>query len=114
MAFKPPSAELRNRLPAEWKNEFDGGWLTLQLKNEEVITAAIEKQFAGFMATEKKDTDRVMEKARTFKTVVTVVGFAIGIICICYAVYPFHPPPAFFAITPGSVFFFHVTSIPAA
>ncbi|MEJ0088968.1 MAG: hypothetical protein WDM80_04335 [Limisphaerales bacterium] len=87
--FQPPNAQLLNRLPAEWKNEFDGGWLTLQLKNEEVITAAIEQQFAGFMATEKKDTDRVMEKARTIKTVVTILGFAIGIICLGIAAYLF-------------------------
>ncbi len=87
--FQPPTAEVLNRLPAEWKNEFDGIWLTLQLKDEEIITAAIEKQFAGFMATEKKDTDRVMEKARTIKTVITILGFAIGIICLGIAAYLF-------------------------
>src|SRR5271156_746343 len=27
--FQPPNAEILARLPAEWKNEFDGGWLTL-------------------------------------------------------------------------------------
>jgi N-acetylglutamate synthase-like GNAT family acetyltransferase len=87
--FQPPAAEVLERLPEEWKNEFDGGWLTLQLKNEEVISAALEKQFAGFMAAEKKDTDRVFEKARTLKTIVTVAGFAIGIISIGFAIYLF-------------------------
>src|SRR5271170_8121738 len=33
--FQPPTAEFFTRLPAEWKNEFDGGWLTFQLKNED-------------------------------------------------------------------------------
>jgi hypothetical protein len=93
--FKPPTPEVFARLPEQWKNEFDGGWLTLQLKNEEVITAAFEKQFAGFMAAEKKETERVTEKAQTFKTIVTIIGFAIGIICISYAVYLFiHRLPA--------------------
>lgn len=87
--FQPPSAEVRERLPAGWKNEFDGGWLTLQLKNEEVITAAFEKQFAGFHAAEKQSTDRVSEKVQTFKTVVTIIGFTIGIICFAVATYLF-------------------------
>jgi len=87
--FQPPVAEVLTRLPEEWKNEFDGGWLTLQLKNEEVITAALEKEFAQFMAAEKQDTDRISEKARTIKTVITVIGFAIGILSIGFAIYLF-------------------------
>lgn len=87
--FQPPGPEVIDRLPNEWKNEFTGGWLTLQLKNEEVITAALEKQFAGFMAAEKKDTERVSEKARTFKTIITIAGFVVGIICFAFAIYLF-------------------------
>jgi N-acetylglutamate synthase-like GNAT family acetyltransferase len=87
--FHPPNAEVLARLPAEWKNEFEGGWLTFQLKNEEVITAALENKFAGFMAAEKKETDRLSEKARTFRTVVTILGFAIGIVGIGIAIYLF-------------------------
>jgi N-acetylglutamate synthase-like GNAT family acetyltransferase len=87
--FQPPTAEILARLPDEWENEFEGGWLTLQLKNEEVITAALEKQFAGFMAAGKKDTDRVVEKARTIQTIITVIGFAIGILSIGFAIYLF-------------------------
>jgi len=87
--FKPPEPEVFGRLPEEWENEFAGGWLTLQLKNEEVITAAFEKQFAGFMASEKKNTDRVSEKARTLKTVLTIFGFTVGIFGISVAAYLF-------------------------
>jgi N-acetylglutamate synthase-like GNAT family acetyltransferase len=87
--FQPPNAEILARLPMEWRNEFDGGWLTLQLKDEEVITAALEKEFAQFMAAEKRDTDRVVEQARTLKTILTVIGFAIGIFCFGVAIYLF-------------------------
>jgi N-acetylglutamate synthase-like GNAT family acetyltransferase len=87
--FQPPTAEIRDRLPGEWKNEFDGGWLTLQLKNEEVITAAMEKGFASFKDSEKKHAAQISEKARLIKTIVTVVGFAIGIISIGIAIYLF-------------------------
>ena len=92
--FQPPTAELLARLPAEWQNEFTGGWLTLQLKNEEAINAALEKRFAGFMAAEKLETDRLSQKARAFKTVVTVAGFIIGALGIGTALYLFihrHP-----------------------
>jgi len=87
--FQPPTGEILDRLPEEWKNEFLGGWLTHQLKNEEVITAALEKQFAGFMADEKKETDRLAEKARNLRTAITVIGFAIGIIGIIVAAFMF-------------------------
>jgi N-acetylglutamate synthase-like GNAT family acetyltransferase len=87
--FQPPTAEVLARLPAVWKNEFDGGWLTLQLKNEEVIAAALEKEFAPFMAGEKSETKKISEKAKTINTVITVVGFAIGIISIGFAIYLF-------------------------
>ena len=81
------------------ENRSDGDWFTLQLKNEEVITAALEKDFAAFMAAEKRNTERTFEKARTLKTIITVIGFAIGILCIGFAVYlfvhrnPFSPGP---------------------
>jgi N-acetylglutamate synthase-like GNAT family acetyltransferase len=87
--FQPPRAEILARLPAEWKNEFEGGWLTLQLKNEEVISAALEKQFAPFMTEEKLETERISEKAKTINTIITVVGFAIGILGIGTAIYLF-------------------------
>ncbi|HVU09117.1 MAG TPA: hypothetical protein VHG89_11305 [Verrucomicrobiae bacterium] len=85
--FQPATSEILARLPEQWKNEFDGGWLTVQLKDEEKINAALESQFAGFIASEKQQTARVLEQARTLKTIITIVGFAIGIFCFALAVY---------------------------
>lgn len=87
--FQPPSAEVLARLPEEWKNEFDGAWLTFQLKNEEAITAVLEKELGTFLESEKRDTQRVFQKANTLKTIITVVGFAIGILCCAVAAYLF-------------------------
>ena len=87
--FQPPSAAILARLPQEWKNEFDGGWLTLQLKNEEVISAALEKQFAPFMTEEKLETKKISEKAKTINTIITIAGFAIGILGIVTAIFLF-------------------------
>lgn len=84
--FQPPNANTLACLPAEWKNDFDGAWLTLQLKDEEAIANALKTDFAEFMAGEKKQTERVREQAKTIRTVVTVVAFGIGIICFALAI----------------------------
>ncbi len=84
--LQPASAEILERLPAEWKN-LEGKWLTLELKNEEVIKAALGRHFAGFMEAEKKQTAEVAARARQIRTLFTVAGFAIGGICIAIAIY---------------------------
>jgi N-acetylglutamate synthase-like GNAT family acetyltransferase len=87
--FQPSNVEVLARLPDEWKNEFDGGWLTFQLKNEEVIAAALEKNFAPFMAGEKSETQKISERAKTINFIITIAGFAIGIVCIGITIYLF-------------------------
>ncbi len=84
--FQPANAEILSRLPDEWKTS-EGKWLTLELKSEAAVTAALENKFAGFLDAEKKQTARVAEKARLLKTIITVVGFTIGILCIGIAIY---------------------------
>lgn len=85
--FRPPDAETLARLPAEWRNEYDGAWLTLELKNEKAIVEALGTNFAGFMDAEKKQTERVKEQAQTIRTMITVIGFAIGIAAFGFAFY---------------------------
>lgn len=87
--FQPPAAGLLPRLPEAWKNEFDGGWLTLQLKDEEVINAAFQKHATTFLATEKMEVERVSEKVRSLNTLIIIAGFTIGFISIGFAVYLF-------------------------
>src|SRR5215469_13617503 len=60
--FQPPDAETLARLPAEWRNEYDGAWLTLQLKDEEAIATALGTDFAGLMDAERRQTESVREK----------------------------------------------------
>jgi len=85
--FRPPEPEIFTRLPAEWKNEFDGAWLTLQLKDEAAIAAALGTEFAGFMDAEKKQTERVLEQAKTMRTMITVIAFTIGFLAFGFAIY---------------------------
>ncbi len=85
--FRPPDAETLVRLPPEWHNEYEGAWLTLQLKDEEAITTALGTDFAGFMNTQKEETQRVREKAQSLRTLITVVCFGVGIIAFGFAIY---------------------------
>lgn len=82
--FHAPTAEVLARLPDEWKS-LDGRWLTLELKNEEVINRVMQSQFAGFMDGEKKQTARVAERARQLRLVVTLIFFAIFGLCLVAA-----------------------------
>jgi N-acetylglutamate synthase-like GNAT family acetyltransferase/nitrate reductase NapE component len=78
--FQPATAETLARLPEEWKG-LAGRWLTLELKNEEAINAALETRFAGFMDAEKQQTTRVAKQARTLRLIVSIILFAVAAIC---------------------------------
>lgn len=67
-------------MPADWQ-QAPGEWFTLQLKDEEKITNALDKDFAAFMSLERQNTERTFQQAKTLRTVITVIGFAIGILC---------------------------------
>ena len=50
LGFRPVVAGKPSRLPEEW-NQTKSEWFTLQLKDEEVITNALDKNFAAFIAS---------------------------------------------------------------
>jgi preprotein translocase subunit SecE len=87
LGFRPPDGDTLAHLPAEWRNEYDDSWLTLQLKDEKAIVTALGTDFAGFMDAQKRETERVREQAQTIRTMVTVIGFGIGIIAFGFAIY---------------------------
>lgn len=95
--FQPPGTEILARLPEEWRNEFDGGWLTMELKSEEAINMALERKTADLIAAGKIEAIRTAEKVQKFQTlttIITVVCFGIGILGIGFAIYLFfhrHP-----------------------
>ncbi len=84
--FQPPNTEILERLPDEWKT-LEGRWLTLELKNEAAITSALENQFAGFMQAEKDQTAHVAAQARKLRTLITVAGFGVALICFAILVW---------------------------
>jgi N-acetylglutamate synthase-like GNAT family acetyltransferase len=84
--FQKADAENLERLPGEWKNSAEP-WFTLELKNEAVINAALQNQFAGYLATEKKSTAEITARAKKVTTIVTIILFGFFFICLAVAVY---------------------------
>lgn len=92
--FQPATAETLERLPEEWKN-LEGKWLTLELKNEDAIKAALGNQFSGLMDAEKQQTAVIHARARKLKTILTVFFFGIAALCFAVLIYLLmHRPPA--------------------
>jgi N-acetylglutamate synthase-like GNAT family acetyltransferase len=83
--FQPPTADVRQKLPEAW---VDAGpnWLTLQLNDEEVIVS-LDKELAMLMQAERERTKETLEKARAFKTVVTVIAFVLVLLIFSAALY---------------------------
>jgi N-acetylglutamate synthase-like GNAT family acetyltransferase len=80
LGFRPANAARLAELPTEWQSA-KGEWFMLQLKDEQAIINALDKDFAAFMSTERLKTERTYEQARTLKTIITVIGFTIAILC---------------------------------
>lgn len=73
------------QLPEEWKR-FEGKWFTLQLKNEEAL-ATLEKELTTFKELERQRTAQAQDQARMLTTIITIIGFVIGIALIGFAFY---------------------------
>lgn len=86
LGFRPAISAKLAELPTEWQAA-KGEWFMLQLKDEQAISNALDKDFAAFMSMERRNTERTYEQARTLKTIITVIGFTIGILCFIFVGY---------------------------
>jgi N-acetylglutamate synthase-like GNAT family acetyltransferase len=78
--FQAPSDEDLKKLPEAWDRSATG-WQTLPLKDESAIEQA-EREMALFMATEKRNTEKVIEQAKLLRTIMTIVGFILAFILV--------------------------------
>jgi N-acetylglutamate synthase-like GNAT family acetyltransferase len=69
-------AEALGKLPALWHGP-DSAWLTLKLRDDVEAVTSLDKEFAMFMQSEKQRTARSFQQARTLKTIVTLIAFAL-------------------------------------
>jgi N-acetylglutamate synthase-like GNAT family acetyltransferase len=82
--FQPANTDTLARLPENWRN-LEGRWLTLELKNEDAINTALQKQLPDFLDAGKKQAAQATERARKLKLFITVTGFAVFFICVAIA-----------------------------
>lgn len=83
--FQPADSTSLERLPEAW-NRAATGWLTLRLKNEDVIMS-LDKEFALFKEAEKRTTSDTLAQARKLKAVLTAIGVLISLALLGAAVY---------------------------
>ena len=77
LGFQPANEENLARLPDEWKHS-EGKWFTLELKNEDVVNAALAKQFGAFSAGEKRQTSEAAARAKKIFNLIAALFFLVG------------------------------------
>ena len=78
-------AEALQKLPASWRG-LSSPWLTLKLKDDMEAVMAVDKEFAVFMQSEKQRTEQVFKRARTIKTIATLIALALLVGVVVLAV----------------------------
>jgi len=78
-------AEALQKLPAPWRGP-SSAWLTLKLKDDVETVISLDKEFALFMQSERQRTERVFQRARRLKTLMTMIAFLLLIAVGVWAV----------------------------
>lgn len=85
--FQPATPESLVKLPESWERT-KPGWLTLTLRDENVM-ASLDKEFAMFVASEKRRSDEAMGQAKFLKTLATIIALLIAFGILAAAAYVF-------------------------
>jgi N-acetylglutamate synthase-like GNAT family acetyltransferase len=83
--FQAATKETLAKLPDEW-SRMEGQWLTLQLKDEQVLQS-LDKEVSMIMMTERRRTMGSMETTKTLKIVVSLIGFLLAALIFGAAAY---------------------------
>jgi N-acetylglutamate synthase-like GNAT family acetyltransferase len=89
--LQPADAETLRKLPPAWQNA-EPAWLTLQLKDENVIVN-IEKELAMLLQVERDRTARAMERGKALKTFAMLMALALAIFVMGALAYMFMKHP---------------------
>jgi N-acetylglutamate synthase-like GNAT family acetyltransferase len=88
----PDDAELA-KLPPAWGRDLPG-WLTLQLRDEEALEMALEKEFTRFKLEEKRRMEKVLRQGKILNFIGTALAILLFIGVMTFAffwVLRFHP-----------------------
>ena len=76
--FQPAKEDSLKKLPTAWATD-QAGWLTMRLRDEEVLQMSLDKEFARFKEQEQQRTQGAMRNARALKFVATLVAVVLAI-----------------------------------
>jgi N-acetylglutamate synthase-like GNAT family acetyltransferase len=71
--FHPPDDAELKRLPQSWGTE-QPGWVTIQLRDEEALEKALDKEFTRFKLEEQRRTKRMVRGGK----ILTVIGTGLA------------------------------------
>jgi hypothetical protein len=77
----PASPAEMKKLPEAWSPPSDGWW-TIELRDEEVIEASLETEFARLREAAKEETNRVVRRVKLLKYGATFLAIVLAIIVI--------------------------------
>jgi amino-acid N-acetyltransferase len=83
--LQPADSSTLGRLPESW-DRAASRWLTLRLKDEEVMMS-LDKEFALFKEAEKRSTAETLAQTRKVKLIVTTIGVIIALALVAATVY---------------------------
>ncbi len=83
--LQPADTSTLERLPESWHRAAPG-WLTLRLKDEEVMMS-LDKELALFKEAEKQSTAATLDQTRKLKLVFTTIGILIALALAGAAIY---------------------------
>ena len=89
--LQSPPRDVLQKLPAKWLNA-QGGWLTLQLKEDAAIQAlAVDQEFAAMMREER---EKIVVRTRMFKMAGMVTAILFALLVGAMLLYVFRRDPA--------------------
>ena len=83
--FHPADANEMKRLPSAWGQDLPG-WITLQLRDEEALEMALDKQFTRFTVEEQRRTKKLLRRGKILMAIGTTVAAILFIAVTTFAV----------------------------
>ena len=79
LGFEPPDEAALSRFPADWVHD-EPRWLTLQLRDEELIEKSLAKEFAKLKEMERARTEQFLRRGKIWRTVATLLAIGLAMI----------------------------------
>jgi N-acetylglutamate synthase-like GNAT family acetyltransferase len=84
--FEPGGRETLEKLPSVWAQR-PGDWLTIELRDEEALRAAVETAYARLKQEHIQESQAVLRHARVWKFIAIALGLVVALAGILFCIY---------------------------